>query len=195
MKLWTLKEWVILRPIPTGTVASFLWTPNMNIHFLPLQEILAHTLMCMVFKVHKQCCVEHIDIQVMTLALQWHWQPTDCHILLPVCATCKGWCPTIKKLADLGFLDVTEQDLTGKTYADLVLQRLNHNEKATIRQKVQTPSWGCNGKYNLISQHGTKSFRLVKFCLFLVKSRLFWTIWNGLVYSVTNKWPLELRRF
>jgi saccharopine dehydrogenase (NADP+, L-glutamate forming)/spermidine synthase len=48
----------------------------------------------------------------------------------------KGWCPTIKKICDLGYLDITEQNFEGKTYLDLVKQKLNFTNDADVKQKV-----------------------------------------------------------
>lgn len=46
-----------------------------------------------------------------------------------------GWCQTIKKLADIGYLDLTEQDLEGKTYADILKQKLNVTDASQLKQK------------------------------------------------------------
>jgi hypothetical protein len=38
----------------------------------------------------------------------------------------KGWCPTVKKLgADLGFLDLTERNFQGVTYAQALREMIN----------------------------------------------------------------------
>jgi saccharopine dehydrogenase (NADP+, L-glutamate forming)/spermidine synthase len=47
-----------------------------------------------------------------------------------------GWCQTIKKIGDLGYLDVAEQNFEGKTYIDLIKQKLNFTNSADVRQKV-----------------------------------------------------------
>jgi len=48
----------------------------------------------------------------------------------------KGWCPTIKKIADLGYLDLTTQSLEGKTYAQLTASRIGATSTDNLRQKV-----------------------------------------------------------
>jgi saccharopine dehydrogenase (NADP+, L-glutamate forming)/spermidine synthase len=47
-----------------------------------------------------------------------------------------GWCPTIKKMADLGYLDITERDIQGKTYLQLIKEKLGITEDSQVRQKV-----------------------------------------------------------
>jgi saccharopine dehydrogenase-like NADP-dependent oxidoreductase len=37
----------------------------------------------------------------------------------------KGWCDTVKKISDLGYLDLTESNLTGQTYAHLTGSMIN----------------------------------------------------------------------
>jgi len=51
----------------------------------------------------------------------------------------KGWCPTIKKIGDLGYLDLTNQSVGGKTYLELTAQRVNADKTANasqVKQKV-----------------------------------------------------------
>jgi len=47
-----------------------------------------------------------------------------------------GWCPTIKKIADLGFLDITERNFDNKTYLDLIKEKLNFDHDEQVKQKV-----------------------------------------------------------
>jgi len=48
----------------------------------------------------------------------------------------KGWCPTVKKLADIGYLDLTVQPVGGKTYSELTRQRVNADGHADLKTKV-----------------------------------------------------------
>jgi len=41
----------------------------------------------------------------------------------------RGWCEVVKKLADLGYLDVSEQDLTGYTYHKLTASLLKDHDQ------------------------------------------------------------------
>jgi len=47
-----------------------------------------------------------------------------------------GWCPTIKKIADLGYLSIDELSLEGKTYADLMRSKVNASPSDNLREKV-----------------------------------------------------------
>eukprot|EP01080_Neovahlkampfia_damariscottae_P011864 gene11864-5193_t len=50
----------------------------------------------------------------------------------------KGWCRTIKKIADLGFLSVDEMNLEGKTYQDLMetIVGKSENLKEKVSEKI-----------------------------------------------------------
>eukprot|EP01125_Pyxidicula_operculata_P017367 TRINITY_DN607_c0_g3_i1.p1 TRINITY_DN607_c0_g3~~TRINITY_DN607_c0_g3_i1.p1 ORF type:complete len:451 (+),score=121.30 TRINITY_DN607_c0_g3_i1:337-1689(+) len=49
----------------------------------------------------------------------------------------KGWCPAIKKLSDLGYLDITERDLSSyKSYADLTASLLSDDSSTSLAEKV-----------------------------------------------------------
>jgi saccharopine dehydrogenase-like NADP-dependent oxidoreductase len=45
----------------------------------------------------------------------------------------KGWCNTLKAIADLGYLDATEMDWTGKTFADLGRELTGKERSGDIR--------------------------------------------------------------
>lgn len=45
-----------------------------------------------------------------------------------------GWCRTLKKIVDLGFLDDQERDLKGLSFADLVRQRINAPASADLAE-------------------------------------------------------------
>jgi saccharopine dehydrogenase (NADP+, L-glutamate forming)/spermidine synthase len=45
-----------------------------------------------------------------------------------------GWCSTIKKMADLGYLDLTEQSFEGKTYLDIAKQKLNVEGELSLNE-------------------------------------------------------------
>ena len=51
-----------------------------------------------------------------------------------------GWCDTIKKIVDAGYLDMTENNFSGKTYADVMQERLGaadqNNLKAEFAKKM-----------------------------------------------------------
>jgi len=44
----------------------------------------------------------------------------------------RGWCDVIKKLADLGYLNVTEQDLSGYTYSKLTASMLHNHSTGNL---------------------------------------------------------------
>jgi len=48
----------------------------------------------------------------------------------------KGWCPTIKKIADMGFLDLAPSEIEGKSYAELTASRINSTSTENLKQKV-----------------------------------------------------------
>jgi saccharopine dehydrogenase-like NADP-dependent oxidoreductase len=49
----------------------------------------------------------------------------------------RNWCATVKKLVDLGFLDMTErQDLAGRTYANVMAALLGCAESADLKAEV-----------------------------------------------------------
>jgi len=56
----------------------------------------------------------------------------------------EGWCPTIKKIADLGYLSIEKQDLGGKTYDQVTGQLIGASEN--IKEKVAA-------KFNLPIDH------------------------------------------
>lgn len=45
----------------------------------------------------------------------------------------KGWCDTLKAIADLGYLDATEKDRTGKTFADLGWELVGKERSGDLR--------------------------------------------------------------
>jgi saccharopine dehydrogenase (NADP+, L-glutamate forming) len=48
----------------------------------------------------------------------------------------QGWCPTLKKIAELGLLDETGMDLTGLSYAQFTAKLIGKNSPRGIRQAV-----------------------------------------------------------
>ena len=48
----------------------------------------------------------------------------------------KGWCLTIKKLVDLGFLDEVEKDCTGLTYKDLIRDLIENPAEKDIKKAL-----------------------------------------------------------
>jgi saccharopine dehydrogenase (NADP+, L-glutamate forming)/spermidine synthase len=48
----------------------------------------------------------------------------------------KGWCPTIKKIADLGFLDLTPTSLEGKSFAELTATQVGSSDVNDLQNKV-----------------------------------------------------------
>ncbi|MCD6162216.1 MAG: saccharopine dehydrogenase NADP-binding domain-containing protein [candidate division Zixibacteria bacterium] len=56
----------------------------------------------------------------------------------------KGWCDTLKATADMGYLDDTEKDWTGKTYADLgwelVGKKPSGDLRAAFAEKLNIPT-------------------------------------------------------
>jgi len=48
----------------------------------------------------------------------------------------KGWCPTIKKIADMGYLDLTSTNLEGKSYAELTASRINSTSTDNLAKQV-----------------------------------------------------------
>jgi saccharopine dehydrogenase (NADP+, L-glutamate forming) len=56
----------------------------------------------------------------------------------------KGWCETLKAMADLGYLDETEKDWKGKTFADLGWDLLGKRPSGDLRsafaEKLSIPS-------------------------------------------------------
>jgi saccharopine dehydrogenase (NADP+, L-glutamate forming) len=60
-----------------------------------------------------------------------------------------GWCPTIKKLADLGYLSVDKQDLGGKTYAEVTAYLVGAS-KENVKQAVAS-KFGLDASHLIIS--------------------------------------------
>ncbi len=95
----------------------------------------------------KPCCEERIDIQVYT-SVQYNFQYPNLHTTLVVTFLSfaidnntihlsllpLGWCSTIKKMADLGYLDLTEQSFEGKTYLDIAKQKLNVEGELSLNE-------------------------------------------------------------
>lgn len=48
----------------------------------------------------------------------------------------KGWCPTLKKIVDLGLLDQEEKDWTGFTYKDFIKALMNNPEEKDIKKAL-----------------------------------------------------------
>uniref|UniRef100_A0A6B2L3S6 Saccharopine dehydrogenase n=1 Tax=Arcella intermedia TaxID=1963864 RepID=A0A6B2L3S6_9EUKA len=48
----------------------------------------------------------------------------------------RGWCDVIKKLSDLGYLSLTEQDLNGKTYSQLTASTLKDGASGDLQGDV-----------------------------------------------------------
>jgi len=47
-----------------------------------------------------------------------------------------GWCDCVKKFADIGLLDLTEKDLSGKTYSELLSSLLKTKESDDLKANV-----------------------------------------------------------
>ncbi len=50
----------------------------------------------------------------------------------------KGWCSTIKKIVDLGFLEEEEKDWTGLTYKDFLKKLMNNPAEEDIKKALST---------------------------------------------------------
>ena len=50
----------------------------------------------------------------------------------------KGWCPTLKKIVDLGLLDESEEDWSGLTYKDLLNKLMNNPAEKDIKKALST---------------------------------------------------------
>lgn len=48
----------------------------------------------------------------------------------------KGWCPTLKKIVDLGLLDQEEKDWSGFTYKDFIRALMNNPEEKDIKKAL-----------------------------------------------------------
>jgi saccharopine dehydrogenase (NADP+, L-glutamate forming) len=48
----------------------------------------------------------------------------------------QGWCPTLKKIAEIGLLDETESDLTGLTYAQFMARVIGKKSPRGVKQAV-----------------------------------------------------------
>jgi len=48
----------------------------------------------------------------------------------------KGWCPTIKKIADIGYLDLSPAQIEGKSYAELTASRINSTSTDNLPKQV-----------------------------------------------------------
>jgi len=48
----------------------------------------------------------------------------------------KGWCPTVKKIADLGYLDINPQHVEGKSYAELTRELIKADNVDNLKEKV-----------------------------------------------------------
>ncbi|MEA3421478.1 MAG: saccharopine dehydrogenase C-terminal domain-containing protein, partial [Acidobacteriota bacterium] len=48
----------------------------------------------------------------------------------------KGWCPTLKKIVDLGLLDQEEKDWAGFTYKDFIRALMNNPEEKDIKKAL-----------------------------------------------------------
>jgi saccharopine dehydrogenase (NADP+, L-glutamate forming) len=49
-----------------------------------------------------------------------------------------GWCPTMKKIADIGLLDEREADWSGLTYAEFMRKLMNKSPDADIREALSS---------------------------------------------------------
>jgi len=48
----------------------------------------------------------------------------------------KGWCPTLKKIVDLGLLDQEEKDWSGFTYKDFIKELMNNPEEKDVKKAL-----------------------------------------------------------
>ncbi len=48
----------------------------------------------------------------------------------------KGWCPTLKKIVDLGLLDQEEKDWSGFTYKDFIKKLMNNPEEKDVKKAL-----------------------------------------------------------
>jgi len=48
----------------------------------------------------------------------------------------KGWCPTLKKIVDLGLLDQEEKDWSGFTYKDFIRALMNNPEEKDVKKAL-----------------------------------------------------------
>jgi len=60
----------------------------------------------------------------------------DCQTIIRGTYRYPGWCPTIKKMADLGYLSIDSLSLQGKTYRNLTSQAIQAQSEDNLREKV-----------------------------------------------------------
>jgi hypothetical protein len=55
----------------------------------------------------------------------------------PSFSLCAGWCQTIKKLADVGYLSIdVNENLVGKTYAEVTATLIGASDASDLREKL-----------------------------------------------------------
>lgn len=60
----------------------------------------------------------------------------DCQTIIRGTYRYPGWCPTIKKIADLGYLSIENQSFEGKTFSDLTASVIQTKSKDNLRTQV-----------------------------------------------------------
>jgi saccharopine dehydrogenase (NADP+, L-glutamate forming)/spermidine synthase len=60
----------------------------------------------------------------------------DCKTIIRGTYRYPGWCSTIKKIGDMGYLSIDPQNFEGKTYAEITARAIGASDATNLRQKV-----------------------------------------------------------